>query len=126
MEKFEINVATTLTVTAEDIDDIMCAALENGICYWCCEARVVGDYLGEYASDQISRGGKLILVDAEEDVEFELTREKLLSGIKQAREEEVFKDYNWWDGDTIDTCSVDADVADAIVQFALFDEIIFG
>ena len=39
----------------------MVTALEGGINYWCRRAKVVGEYLGEAAIDQISRGGSLIL-----------------------------------------------------------------
>ena len=59
----------------------MCTALEGGINYWCCKAEVVGEYLGEYASEQISRGGELKLYDAEEDEVYTLTLDKLLKGI---------------------------------------------
>lgn len=51
-----------VTLTQQDIDDIMASALDGGICYWCRMAEVVGEYLGEYASDQISLGGSLILI----------------------------------------------------------------
>lgn len=126
MNKYELEIKTKLIVTDEDIDDIMCTALEGGITYWCDEARVVGDYLGDYAHEQIVRGGTLLLEDAEEDETYELTKEKFLKGIQLARDREYFKEYNWWDGDKIDTCSVDADVADVIIQLALFDEVVFG
>ena len=43
----------------------MATALDGGITYWCNKAEVIGGYLGEYASDQISRGGKLKLYDYE-------------------------------------------------------------
>ena len=62
MSSTVIEVVRNVTVTERDIDDIMSCALDGGICYWCKEANVVGEYLGEYASDQISRGGKLELV----------------------------------------------------------------
>ena len=125
-KKFDIEITTKLTVTTEDIDDIMCAALEGGITYWCNKAEVVDEYLGEYASEQISRGGALKLYDCEEDEVYELTLEKLLNGIRLAVEGEYHKDYDWWDGGVIDTCNVDADVADAIIQLALFEDVIYG
>lgn len=65
MENYNIEVNKKYTVTPQDIDDIMVTALEGGINYWCRKAKVVGEYLGECASDQISRGGSLILYDAE-------------------------------------------------------------
>lgn len=125
-KKFELNINTKLTVTAEDIDDIMCTALEGGITMWCSRAKVVGDYLGEYGHEQIARGGKLLLYDMAEDKEYELTREDLLKGIKMAVEEGYYKEYGWFDGHTIDTCQVDADVADVIIQLALFEEVVYG
>ena len=53
-------------ISDEDIDEIMSAALDGGITYWCGRAKVVGEYLGEYASEQISRDGVLKLYDIEE------------------------------------------------------------
>lgn len=126
MNFWKIAVNKEIRVTGEDIDDIMCAALEGGICYWCCRAEVVGDYLGEYASEQISRGGILKLHDSEEDEVYELTREKLLNGIKRTYEEGYYADYEWCNGTKLDCCQIDAEVADAIVQIALFDEVIYG
>lgn len=126
MTEFTVNFKMDLTVTAQDIDDIMCTALEGGITGWCCAANVVGDYLGEYAHEQISRGGKLELCDAESDDKWVLTRDMLLSGIKQWAE---------WGGDpclairgngTLDTSEIDAEIADMIVQYAVFGEVVFG
>ena len=55
--EFTIRPENEVKISQQDIDDIMVCALEGGISYWCCEAEVIGEYLGEYASDQISRGG---------------------------------------------------------------------
>ena len=121
-----ISVNLNLKVTNEDIDDIMCSALEGGIAYWCSKANVVGEYLGEYASEQISRGGYLRIVPFDEDFEVILTREKFLKGIQKAIEGNYYSDYEWWNCNGIDTCSVDAEVADAIVQLALFSDVIYG
>jgi hypothetical protein len=125
-DAFFVNINRSIKVTAEDIDDIMCSALEGGITYWCCKADVVGDYLGEYASEQISRGGTLKLHDAEENEVHELTLQKFLRGIQLAAEGNYYEDYEWVIGDGIDTCNVDAEVADCIIQLALFDEVVFG
>ena len=123
---FNITITQSINVTQEDIDDIMCSALEGGICYWANSARVVGDYLGDYASEQISRGGSLIISDAEEDAEYLLTRDNLLKGIKLAIQGCYFMDYEWFTGDKLDCCQIDAEVADVIVQLALFNEVIYG
>lgn len=124
MSKLYINLK--IEVTDEDIDDIMTTALEGGITYWCNKAEVEGKYLGEYASEQIARGGTLKLYPADEDKTYTLTLEKLLKGIEQAIEEEYFLSYEWWGVSGIDTMNVDADVADVIIQLALFGTIVYG
>lgn len=52
----EIKAEISVRISTEDIDDIVTTALEGGICYWCRRAEVKGKYLGEFASEQISRG----------------------------------------------------------------------
>lgn len=126
MDFWKLTIKAEIKVTQEDIDDIMSAALEGGICYWCCKAEVVGEYLGEYASEQISRGGTLKLYDSEDDEVYELTREKLFEGIKKAYAGGYFAEYEWCDGKELDCCQIDAEVADAIVQLALFGDVIYG
>ena len=45
---YKLSVSVTFKVLDEDIDDIMCTALEGGITYWCNRTEIVGDkYLGE-------------------------------------------------------------------------------
>lgn len=126
MENFFVDITRKIKITAEDIDDIMCSALEGGITYWCCKAEIVGEYLGECASEQISRGGVLKLYDSVEDTVYSLTLSDVIKGIKLALQENYYADYGWCDGETLDTCQVDADVADCIIQFALFDDVVYG
>lgn len=128
MENEVLKLELEVVVTQEDIDDIMVGALEGGINYWCCEAEVVGDYLGEYGSEQISRGGQLLLHDMEDDEIYILDKEKLLKGLKMYFEKphpydilEVIDNKL-----RIDTCEADATVFDMIIQYALFDDVIFG
>lgn len=122
----ELEISLNIKITDQDIDDIMCTALEGGITYWCGKAKVVGEYLGEYGHEQIARGGKLLLYDMVEGSEHELTLANLLNGIKLAINKGYYADYNWWYCNGIDTCNIDANVADVIIQFALFDEVIYG
>lgn len=126
MNTYNVEINKKYEITSQDIDDIMVTALEGGIAYWCRKAKVVGDYLGEYASDQISRGGSLILYDAESSDHWELDLEKLLHGIEKAIEDNWFDDYDWYVDGKLDCCQIDAEVADTIVQLALFDDIVFG
>lgn len=115
-------------VTDENIDDILCIAFEGGINYWCGQAEVKdNDYKGaDYASHAVSKGATVILLDAE-DIEdpAEITKEKMIKAVEQYVNNE---DSGIIDLDTkeIDCCMVDAGVADMIVQYAAFGEIVFG
>lgn len=126
----EIFAKFTVRVSDEDIDDIVCTALEGGINYWCCDAEVVGEYLGEWASDQISRGGTLKLYDIESDDVWTLDKAKLLNGISLAITNGFLLEYEWAKFEneiiTLDTYQIDAAVADAIIQYALFGKVVFG
>jgi len=116
-------------VTDEDINDIMCTALEGGINCWCSKAEVIdGDYKGaEYASDSLSKGAKLLLHDCEDDhigdeEKFTLTKEKFMKGFQLYLTNGVEK------GRTVytDPGDIDACEADCIIQFAVFGEIVYG
>lgn len=124
---YMIKAVTSVEITEEDIDDIMVGALEGGINYWCDDAVVDGEtYLGEFASEEISRGGKLILHDCEDDEEYTLDLEKFLNGVRLAIEGDYFAEYLWYCDGRIDCCQVDAAVADVIIQLALFGEVVYG
>lgn len=113
-------------VTRQMMDDFLVTAFEGGINYWCKEIHVVGgDYKGgTYASDVISRDGDIWVVCFEpplddEAVSYRLTKPQMLSGIQKACEHfektlEALYDYH------------DAIVADVIVQYALWNEVIYG
>lgn len=123
MDEQFIEVKLNILLTNQDIDDIMCTALEGGINYWCGKAKVVGKYLGDYASEQISRDGTLKLYDAESGEEFELTKEKFIKGLTKFLEDGR---SDLISQGVIDTCCLDACDADAIIQYALFDEVVYG
>jgi len=120
---FKVRPEIEVELTQQDVDDIMCTALEGGICYWCGAAEVVGGYLGKYASEQISRGGSLILHDAESTDTWELNCEKFLNGVKLYFEQGCHVQV---DDNRIDAGDIDADDADCIIQLALFGEVVFG
>lgn len=130
-KKFDITVQIHATLTQQDIDDIMVSALEGGICYWARKAVVVGKYLGEYASDQISRGGELEIwleEPYEEDKDcYVLDLDKFLAGFK------LWLENGCGNCDVVDThdgsvdCGqIDATGADEIVQYALFGDVMYG
>jgi hypothetical protein len=132
MKTFEVKIEQNHEFSQEDINDLMVAALEGGINYWCGRAKMKLNpdktYFGvseedqekvNYASDIISLGGTLILHDAESEDKWELDAEKMLKGIKMHCENDnltpsfLMEDY-------------DAGDADNIVQYAIFNELTFG
>ena len=128
MEKntFSVKAEINVNLTAQDVDDIMIAALEGGINYWCDRAEVVEEKrVSKWCHEQIARGGCLILHDAESEDSWELNLEKLLNGIKLWVEAGGYKLGAIENGE-IDCYYIDADCADEIVQFALFGELVFG
>lgn len=130
-KKFEICTKITVYLTQQDIDDIMVSAFEGGINYWCRRVVVQGDYLGKYASEQISRGGKLaIWLDEpfEDDKTcYVLDRDKFLAGFKLWIESDG-DSYDAIDrsNGSVDCGQIDAVCADEIIQYALFGEVVFG
>lgn len=123
--KHGVTAVFNFVVSDGDIDDIMSAALDGGITYWCGRAEVVGEYLGEYASEQISRGGTLKLYDIEEPkTVYELTLDKFLNGLRLWIENE--RAFQLTEAGRLDIGQIDAAAADTIVQYALFCDIVYG
>lgn len=128
-----LEVVVKVMVTDDDIDDIMYAALEWGINYWADRVNTKGKYRGKYAYKQISHGGELRIHIEEPFDEGDngwrtLAKGNLLYGIKKwiatsGAELTTLPNGNYLG---IDTCNIDAEAADAIIQYALFDEIVFG
>lgn len=123
--KWQVTAKKTFEVSPEDIDDILSTAFNGGISYWCSEAEPVDGIFGHSASEQIARGGTLKLYDCESSDTYELNLEKMLRGIRLWVENEQ-DEYGVLDGNELDCSNVDATAADAMVQYALFGEIIYG
>ncbi|MCA9325962.1 hypothetical protein KDA23_07970 [Candidatus Saccharibacteria bacterium] len=107
-------IETRTEVTQEQIDDVVCTALEGGITYWCNRAKVKDDdYRGtEWAHEVVTRGGTLVLHDAEEEIDHELNLQNLMKGFSLTKGFD-FEDY-------------DAGDADQVIQNAIFGEVIYG
>lgn len=124
---FDIDTSKKIYLTEEDIDDIMVAALEGGINYWCRRAEVVEDRrCADWGHEQIARGGALILWDVESDDKWELNLEKFLHGFKLWVENGMDEYDAVQDDGSVDCCEIDACCADEIVQLAVFGEVIYG
>nr|DAR08763.1 MAG TPA: Putative antitoxin [Caudoviricetes sp.] len=132
-----IQVKKDYEVTREDIVDILSALDCRG---WYCtigydrEAyRIAKEEVGEGSSfeevlEQILQdGGILQFVDSDNcGLRYDLTLKMLLDGIKDAIEKDYYPEYNWHGDGKLDTCMIDADVADVILQLGLFSEVMFG
>lgn len=110
----EFTIKSQIKVTQEQIDNVVCTALEGGITYWCNRAKVKDDdYKGsEWAHEVVTRGGVLVLHDWEEEIDHELDLKKLLKGFSLVR--------------GFDFDGYDAGDADSVIQSAIFGEVIYG
>lgn len=106
----KLKIEVELNVTKEDIEVIIEMA-GYGIGYWCSAARVGDDYYKVY--------------EDEEDKWYKLSHEDILKGIGMYIGNGN-QPYNILDGEGgINTGNVDAEVADMIIQYCCFGEIIY-
>lgn len=106
----KLKIKMELNIRDEDIEDIIDAA-SFGIDYWAQRA-VVDDE------------NKLYTITDEDDQVYELRHVDIVRGVKMYIENGN-KPYNIiFDGE-IDTCQIDAVVADMIIQYACFGEIVY-
>lgn len=122
---FDIIVEQKVRLTQENVNDILESAFNGGITYWADDCEIVGERLGEFASEQISRGGKLRIHDGEEDEWLELDIINFLEGFSKWAGE-GYDRYHAIENGKVDTGEIDGECADCIIQFALFGEIIYG
>lgn len=130
-ERWNCEISLTVVVTTEDIDDIMVSALEGGITYWCQEAEVIGERVGEgWGHEQIARGGGLRLHDREDGKHYDLTRENFLAGLKKYLQHPLYDGTiqlgTHEDAMILDCGMIDAPAADQIIQYAVFGDVIYG
>ena len=104
----------TKTITDEQLDDMLCSALEGGINYWARSVKVKGnDFRGaEWAHEVVTRGGSLIVTDDDDGKEYTLTLKKVLKGLSLK--------------ESLDLDNYDAGDADDVIQLALFGKLIYG
>lgn len=126
----ETTLNLNLTVTDEDIDDIMCSFVEGGVaCLWVsCVEPSEGAWKTDYVSEHVGHGGTMILKC--EKGKFAITKHTVVSGLKQYLERSlndkaiVRGDHN--NSLSLDTGYLDADAADSIIQYGLFGEIVYS
>ena len=137
-EIFTVKAEIEVDFTEEDLGDIICTAFEGGIGYWGCLDNTKPEWkekpkempASEYITKLLLDGGSITVFDTEleedeltdEDI-WTLNLDNLLEGIRLWIER---GGSGMVDGGRIDTCSIDADEADCIVQYALFGKLVFG
>ena len=121
-QDFRIQPQIEVSLTRQDIDTIMCMALDN-ISSWCQRVEIAGKQLCESASSQIANAGVLIFHSAEKSCCWKLTLSKFLNGLKLYFERGLHVKV---DDNRIDLCDVTGSDADCIVQFALFGEVVYA
>jgi hypothetical protein len=113
-------------ITEEDIANIVITAFEGGINYWAgldkltpeWEDKPKGEPNSTWATKILIEGKEVKLYDVEgEDTFKPLTLNGILKGIAQNAKERA------WDADHRNG---DATTADAIIQYAMFGEIVYG
>ena len=117
MSKDKTYVTKPIEVTDGHLDNILVGAFEGGSNYWAVKVEVAkDDYKGKkYASECVAAGG--ILNIYADGACHTLDRKMLINGLQQYLNESKHK--NWPDGG-------DAQTDDLILQYALFDEVVYG
>ena len=117
-----------IAIMDDDINDILVSAFAGGINYWCCVTEIIGEPLGYCSSKHVSRGGSITMHDKVDDVDFVLSKDKMINGIIQYINHSSSCDILEVQNHrlVLDTGCVDAEVADAIVQYALFGDIVYA
>ena len=119
MSKERNFVLKPIEVTDDHLDSILVGAFEGGSNYWAAKVEVAkDDYKGKkIASECVAAGGELyIYCDGDQSAHL-LTKECLINGLQQYLNESKHK--NWPDGG-------DAYTDDCILQYALFEEVVYG
>ena len=105
-------------VTDDHLDSILVGCFEGGSNYWAVKVEVAkDDYKGKkFASECVAAGGALFITTTEGD-KYLLTKQCVIEGLQMYLDESKHK--NWPDGG-------DSMTDDCILQYALFEEIVYG
>lgn len=127
--KYYKTLEEAIDFSVEKLSNLLSAVNEGGIAYWAswsydrskyneAKSKLNNPCYEEVLAQMIIDGSPLIINDFEEDKQYELTAENLRKGIQM-----------WWlNFKTTEEsyCDVDAIGADIIIQFSLFEDIIYG
>lgn len=138
MDNFNVEVKKSFTVRPQQVEDILCTAIEGGIGYWAClgerrypESGVwykqwqdtdADDWVPNYISVIMSQGGSIQILDAEDEnsVLGTLNLEAIQRGLEimADRYPRYFREFVEED--------YDANTADVFVQLCVLGDIVYG
>ena len=128
-QKYIMTVVLQVHYDDEFLEDIIIAALEGGSNYWieCIKVRNFendkpqGIPTSTWIFEKLKNGETIVLY-LEDDGRAFLTLSKLKRGVKK-----YFSDSNNLVGGlTLDAADYDADMADLVLQYSVFDEAVYG
>lgn len=116
-------------ITEQEIKNLIIDGIETGIGYWATVNDDIEEFekyynttdlaMSEIVAEILLKGGSVKITDVEEGEEpkFDFTLDRLLVGIQKNAENRP------WD---CDLENYDAITCDCIIQYAIFDDVIFG
>lgn len=112
-----------ITITEEFIADVICTAFEGGSNYWIQDVTNLSENpKSQYFSESVAKGDTILITDNEDGTDHPLNAEIFCKGYEQYVKFCISKGREVY----YDPCDIDSEVADMILQFALFNDIIFG
>ena len=115
-------VTVTLNIPLELLSGALCSAVEGGSSYWAALVKYTLDEEGILDCESVPDGrARWEFLDIEEDKTHTLDRAALLEGVRVLGEK-----YPAHLGSLLDEDRSDADTGDALLQCALFGEILYG
>ena len=133
MSARKININFTVTLTDQDVEDIVVTALEGGIGYWACldntgkefEEAPEDEPVSVTAAKILLNGGNLCFFDEEDDsrpIDMNMTdlENGIVGWIGYCGTISLDNDHR------IDLSDFDAECADIVFQIALLGEVVYG
>lgn len=126
-ETIKVQVKVPVSITIEQISDLLCIAIEGGSNYWCDSITRIGGVTKEQAEFRhevpFVEGGSLEVVENEDEGEGRVTllnKEKLIDGLS------VFAEKCPRQFSDLMADNSDAETGDCFLQCCCFGEVIYG
>jgi hypothetical protein len=132
------NVIIRVPIELDDefFDDIICTMFEGGSNYWLGKIQVIhpdgekpsGMPASEWIASAVNKDGMIKILPQEDTVTVILDKKRLVDGLEKwiTRHPSSVSLINENEKNSIDAGNIDADDADAILQYAVFGELVFG